>query len=66
MPISTYFKEWQGIKDNCFSIPVVVGRAGVIRHLHPDLNREEKAALEKTADIIKTHINRLLVFETLQ
>lgn len=60
MPLSTFFKEWQGIKNNCFSIPVVVGRDGIIRHLHPELNRSEKKALEKTATLVKEHINRLL------
>lgn len=63
MPISTYFKEWQGIEDNCFSIPVVVGRAGIIRHLHPDLNHAERKALEKTAQIVKSHAIRLLCSE---
>src|SRR5690606_21572217 len=37
VPLSTYYREWQGIEDNCFSIPVVVGRNGIIRHLHPRL-----------------------------
>ncbi|SER46984.1 L-lactate dehydrogenase [Nitrosomonas sp. Nm51] len=60
MPLSIYFREWQGIEDNCFSIPVVVGRTGVIRHLHPKLNRVEKSALKKTARLIKQNINRLI------
>lgn len=60
MPLTTYFTEWQGIKKNCFSIPVVVGRAGVTRHLHPDLNRLEKKALETTAKSVKANINLLL------
>ena len=60
MPLSIYFREWQGVEDNCFSIPVVVGRTGVIRHLHPKLNQVEKIALEKTAKLIKKNINRLV------
>ena len=60
MPISTYFREWQGIEDNCFSIPVVVGRNGVIRHLQPRLNQIERDALEKTAKRVKSNINELL------
>lgn len=60
MPLSIYFREWQGIEDNCFSIPVVVGRTGVIRHLHPKLNQVEKAALEKTAKLMKENIDRLI------
>jgi L-lactate dehydrogenase len=60
MPLSTYFNEWQGVENNCFSIPVVVGRIGIIRHLHPDLNHSEKKALVKTAKLVKANINRLL------
>ncbi|MCB1986035.1 MAG: lactate/malate dehydrogenase family protein [Burkholderiales bacterium] len=60
MPLSIYFREWQGIEDNCFSIPVVVGRTGVIRHLHPKLNQVEKAALEKTAKLMRKNINKLV------
>jgi L-lactate dehydrogenase len=60
MPISTYFREWLSIEDNCFSIPVVVGRNGIIRHLHPKLNQVEREALEKTAKRVKSNINELL------
>ncbi len=60
MPLSTFFYEWQGIEDNCFSIPVVLGRAGIIRHLHPELNQQEKMALEKTAKLMKENINSLI------
>jgi malate/lactate dehydrogenase len=47
---------------NC-DIPVVVGRRGVIRHLHPCLNRSEKKALEKAANRVKAQINSLLLPE---
>lgn len=60
MPLSTCFTEWNGIKNNCFSIPAVVGRAGIIRHLHPELNRQEKNALAETARLMKEHIRVLL------
>lgn len=60
MPLSTYFTEWGGIENNCFSIPVVVGRAGVTRYLHPDLNLLEQKALETTAKLVKESINRLI------
>ena len=60
MPLSTFFYEWEGIDNNCFSIPVVLGRAGIIRHLHPELNDQEKIALEKTAKLMKENIDSLL------
>jgi L-lactate dehydrogenase len=63
IPLSTYFDDWLGIRDNCFSIPVVVGRRGVIRHLHPCLNRSEKQALKTAAKRIKAQINSLILPE---
>lgn len=60
MPLSTCFDEWQGIQDNCFSIPVVLGRSGIIRYLQPDLNEVERDALEETARIVKASIESLL------
>ncbi|CAG7856647.1 L-lactate dehydrogenase [biofilm metagenome] len=60
MPLVTRFDEWLGIKDNCFSIPVVVGRNGISRHLHPDLNDEELANLQQTAQALKSAINLLI------
>ena len=60
MPLSTYFSEWQGIKNNCFSIPVVLGREGIIRYLHLQLNEREQAELRHTAAIIKNNITRVL------
>ncbi len=60
MPLSTCFSDWQGVKDNCFSIPVVLGRSGIIRYLQPDLNEIEHAALENTARTVRANIDSLL------
>ncbi|MDD5321239.1 MAG: NAD(P)-binding domain-containing protein [Methylococcales bacterium] len=60
MPLATQFDEWMGIRDNCFSIPVVVARSGIIRHLHPDLNDIEKQALKTAAVAIKNAIVSLI------
>ncbi|MDD5411669.1 MAG: hypothetical protein PHF31_09700 [Methylobacter sp.] len=38
-----------GSRDNCFSIPVMIGRNGIIRHLHPELNDTEQQALQTAA-----------------
>ena len=65
MPLSTFFYEWQGIENNCFSIPVVLGRAGIIRYLHPELNDQEKIALQKTAKLMKENIDSLLGSDSL-
>jgi L-lactate dehydrogenase len=59
MPLSTYFNEWHGIKNNCFSIPVVVGREGIIRYLYPSLNKQELLQLQQTATCIDNNIKQL-------
>ena len=60
MPLCTYFDEWLGIMDNCFSIPVVVGRKGILRYLHPTLNDNEQQDLISNAIKIKDNISKLL------
>ena len=60
MPLATRFDGWMGIRDNCFSIPVVVGRNGIIRHLHPELNDSEQQALRTAATAIKSAIVSLI------
>lgn len=60
MPLSTCFDDWQGIKNNCFSIPVVLGRSGIIRYLQPDMNSLEREALEHTARTVRANIDSLL------
>lgn len=60
MPLCTYFDEWLGIMGNCFSIPVVVGRKGILRYLHPTLNDNEQQDLISNAIKIKDNISKLL------
>ncbi len=60
MPLSVRFQEWMGITDNCFSIPVVVGRGGIVRHLHPDMNGDEQDSLQNAATAIKSAIVSLV------
>jgi L-lactate dehydrogenase len=60
MPLSTRFDEWLGIEDNCFSIPVVVGRDGIIRHLHPEMNDDEQENLRLAATAVKSTIISLI------
>ena len=60
MPLCTYFDEWLGITNNCFSIPVVLGRKGILRYLHPALNDREQQDLSTNAAQIKETISKLL------
>jgi L-lactate dehydrogenase len=60
MPLATCFDDWMGIQDNCFSIPVVVGRHGIVRHLHPELDVGEQQDLRTAALAIKSAIVSLI------
>ncbi|MDD5579680.1 MAG: lactate/malate dehydrogenase family protein [Methylobacter sp.] len=60
MPLATRFDDWMDIQDNCFSIPVVVGRSGIIRHLHPEMNDDELQNLQAAAAAIKIAIISLI------
>ncbi|MDD1636317.1 MAG: NAD(P)-binding domain-containing protein [Methylococcaceae bacterium] len=53
MPLATRFDDWMDIQDNCFSIPVVVGRSGIIRYLNPEINDDERQNLRMAAAAIK-------------
>jgi L-lactate dehydrogenase len=48
-----------GVRDNCFSIPVVVGRQGVVRRLHPKLSAEEYRELERVAASMRECLHQL-------
>ena len=60
MPLALRFDEWMGVRDNCFSIPVVVGRAGVARPLHPELNERERVDLQRAAETVKSALLALV------
>jgi len=60
MPLAVRFDEWMGITDNCFSIPVVVGRGGVVRALHPELNEREQQDLQAAAAAVKNAMVALI------
>lgn len=59
MPLATCFEEWMGLRDNCFSIPVVVGRQGIVRHLHPKLSKAEYRKLQRVAAAVRQTIDAL-------
>jgi L-lactate dehydrogenase len=60
MPLAVRFDEWRGISDNCFSIPVVVGRSGIIRPLLPELNERENQDLQSAATAVKSAMLSLI------
>jgi L-lactate dehydrogenase len=55
MPIGSY----QGEFGVTLSLPSIVGRVGVISVLQPDLSDEERSGLEKSAEGLKSALNRV-------
>jgi malate dehydrogenase len=53
-PASVYLQGEYGLEDICFGVPVVLGRNGVERILQLELNDEERAALQRSADLIRS------------
>ena len=59
MPVSVLVDGYLGIDDVCLSLPVVVGRRGVSRILHPPLSDDEKAAFERCADSVRESLREI-------
>ena len=53
MPVSTLLTGQYGISDVCLSLPCVIGRAGILRVLEPELSEAEMAALRQCAQKIR-------------
>lgn len=59
-PVSTLIDGYLGVRDVCLSVPVVVGRMGVLRKLEPQLSPEEVAAFRRSALVVSEAIARSL------
>jgi malate dehydrogenase len=59
MPCSAYLTGQYGIKDIYIGVPVVLGANGVERIIELNLNKSEKAALQKSAKTYKSHLKIL-------
>jgi L-lactate dehydrogenase len=55
MPVASYNAEF-GVS---LSLPSVLGRQGVVRVLCPEMTREERAALEHSAEVLRGAVARL-------
>jgi malate dehydrogenase len=58
-PASVYLQGEYGMENICFGVPVVMGYVGVERIIEIDLNDEEKAAMQRSADLICSTIAQL-------
>ncbi|MGQ9489605.1 MAG: malate dehydrogenase [Anaerolineae bacterium] len=58
-PASVYLQGEYGLSDICFGVPVVLGRNGVERIIQLELTPEEQAALNRSADLIRSTMAQL-------
>jgi len=61
--VSSLVNNYGDIDDVCLSLPSVVGRNGIERILHSNLNAEEMSGLHCSAQVLKTSIASLAVSE---
>jgi malate dehydrogenase len=59
LPCSVYLQGEYGLHDICFGVPVKLGRKGVEDILEIDLNDEERAGMERSADLIRSSMAAL-------
>lgn len=60
MPVSTLIDGWLGVNDVCLSLPVVIGRPGITRILHPELNDEERRSFQQAAAAVRDATQTIL------
>jgi malate dehydrogenase len=53
-PASVYLQGEYGLEDICFGVPVILGKNGVEKIIALDLNDDEKAAMKRSADLIRS------------
>ena len=57
---STLLQGQYGIGDVCLSLPVVLGRSGIVRVLEIPLAENEKRAVERSAGMLKEVAQNLI------
>jgi L-lactate dehydrogenase len=60
LPVSTLLQGFEEQHEVCLSIPAVIGRAGVVRQLHPQLNQEESRLFRASADEVRRVIAKIV------
>ena len=58
-PLSVLVDGYLGVTDVCLSLPVVVGKKGIERFLHPDLNAMEAGQFRDAAKAVRAVIEGL-------
>lgn len=60
IPVSTLIDGFQGVRDVCLSVPVVIGRGGIVRQLRPSLDEREAAAFRRSAALVRAVIEQVV------
>jgi malate dehydrogenase len=59
LPCSVYLEGEYGLNDICFGVPVKLGRKGVEQIIQIELTEAEQAAMNKSADLIRSSMAAL-------
>jgi len=59
LPVSSLIQGAYGIRDVCLSVPTVVGRAGILKHVELELTPREMTALQNSARVLKENISKV-------
>ncbi|WP_097104470.1 hypothetical protein [Hoeflea halophila] len=59
LSVSQVNEEFEGITNVPLSLPRIVGRAGIVATLMPDLDEGERAALKRRAEVIGDYASKL-------
>ncbi len=59
LPCSVYLEGEYGLEDICFGVPVKLGANGVEQIIEIELNEDEHAALERSANLIRSSMASL-------
>jgi L-lactate dehydrogenase len=57
-PLSVMLKDWQGFSGVCMSIPVVIGRSGIIEHQRLSLTEKERESFALSFEVIRGWIEK--------
>lgn len=59
-PVSTLQNGAYGLHDVAISVPTIIGRKGALQHIEIDMWPKEKAALQKSASVLRETIDKVL------
>jgi malate dehydrogenase len=61
LPCSVYLEGEYGLEDICFGVPVKLGRNGVEQIIEVDLTDDERAAMERSAALVRSSMAALSI-----